>query len=112
MINDLEYANRQLLPRWVPFSQIQILNPTGFTRLNNTQLEKENYKDLENTWTNKKTVPLAIEIISSSHLLDIEDTVLYKEAIDFLFENHLDVIEINQYLSSILGKEKSTESSK
>lgn len=111
MINDLEYANRQLLPRWVPFSQIQILNPTGFTRLNNTQLEKENYKDLENTWTNKKTVPLAIEIISSSHLLDIEDTVLYKEAIDFLFENHLDVIEINQYLSSILGKEKSTESS-
>lgn len=111
MINDLEYANRQLLPRWVPFSQIQILNPTGFTRLNNNQLEKENYKDLENTWTNKKTVPLAIEIISSSHLLDIEDTVLYKEAIDFLFENHLDVIEINQYLSSILGKEKSTESS-
>lgn len=111
MINDLEYANRQLLPRWVPFSQIQILNPTGFTRLNNNQLEKENYKNLENTWTNKKTVPLAIEIISSSHLLDIEDTVLYKEAIDFLFENHLDVIEINQYLSSILGKEKSTESS-
>ena len=39
MINDLEYANRQLLPRWVPFSQIQILNPTGFTRLNRSKFK-------------------------------------------------------------------------
>lgn len=103
MIKDLEYTNRQILPRWVPFSQINVLNPVKNLVEDNSLLEKNNYKKLEKTWNSIKTVPLAIEIITTSHILDIADTIIYKEAVDYLIENHCDVIKENKYLSSLLG---------
>lgn len=109
MIKDLEYTNRQILPRWVPFSQINVLNPIKSINNDNSLIEKNNYIKLENTWNSIKTVPLAIEIITTAHTLDIADTIIYKEAVDYLIENHCDVINENEYLSSLLGKNKNTQ---
>lgn len=103
MIKELEYSNRQILPRWVPFSQIYVLNPKINFMGENSNLEKENFKKLENTWNTTKTVPLAVEIITSSHILDIADTITYKEALDWLINNHCEEISNNTYLKNLLG---------
>ena len=109
MIKDLEYTNRQILPRWVPFSQINVLNPIKNLVEENSLSEKNNYKKLENIWNTIKTVPLAVEIITTSHTLDIADTLIYKEAVDYLIENHCEVINENEYLCSLLGKSKNIQ---
>ena len=104
MITELDEPNRQLIPRWVPFLDSKIITPTMKTETVINPFEKDNYKKLINEWDEMKTIPFAIELILTSHALDLIDTPDYKEAIDFILSGQQDLLEMNPFLSEILGK--------
>lgn len=104
-MNDLEFSNRQLLPRWIPFDDVNILTPfTEWPVKNMNEEEKKNFFELQNSWYKKNTVPQAVEIIAISHLFDIADTPSYFDSVSYLMNKHSDVIDNNIFLQNFLKK--------
>lgn len=108
-MKNFEYSNRQLLPRWLPFSQLKAISPLNSESINKmNQTEKANFIKLKSHWDMKKTVPLAVELIVLNHIFDMTDDFYYKEAMDYLIDKHKEEFDTNVFLQEILGKNKKT----
>ncbi len=106
MIKDFDYSNRQLLPRWLPFKDFRMIHPqVQITRPLNL-LEQKDYKNSLENWEKNKNIAYALELISLSHVFELADTFSYKSAVDFILNDHLDVLNQNPFLSDFLGKTK------
>jgi Flp pilus assembly protein TadD len=82
---DIEYNNRQIIPRWLPH-QIgkKVFKINGKIPIEPTDIENLNHKNLINDWGENKSISYAIQLVASSEILGLTDTVSYKEALIFL----------------------------
>lgn len=108
MIKDFDYSNRQLLPRWVPFKDFGKIHPQENYNKPLNIIEQNDYINSITNWENNKTIPFALELISLSHVFDLADTYAYKTAVDFILNDHEDVLSKNPFLTDFLGKTKET----
>jgi len=85
MSNDIEYKNRQTIPRWLPFKESNrffIVN--SFFSDPVSEEEKNNFDILKYEWLKNKSVSLAQELIASSKTLQLPCDSIISEAKSFL----------------------------
>jgi len=101
MNNDIEYENRQIIPRWVPFKDSCLLNQLFvFNSAEPNQLELYNYKKIIKDWESNKSLSYAIELIAASHILGMPEYSEYREAVTLIIADK----NKNTFVNSILGK--------
>jgi len=87
MRTDIEYSNRQLIPRWLPYNKACLLSFKS--ALNNrfiNDVEKTNNNIAIEEWKANRSISYALNIIATSHTLELQQDTYYKEAIDFLID--------------------------
>lgn len=104
MIKDLDYSNRQLLPRWRPFKDFGQLHPQKKVDRPLNEIEDKDLKNAQENWEQNRTIPYALELITLSHIFELSDTYQYKTAIDFILDDHSDILSSNSFLADFLGK--------
>jgi Flp pilus assembly protein TadD len=82
---DIEYNNRQIIPRWLPHQACKkVFQINGETPGKPTEIENLNHENLIADWKANKSISYAIQLVASSELLGITDTYSQKEALMFL----------------------------
>lgn len=82
---DIEYENRQIIPRWLPYHKSQIvIHSEGIKNEDLSVEEILNHEKLLNDWKNNKSISYAIQLIASSKILGLIDSPEYKEATLFV----------------------------
>jgi len=85
MSNDIEYENRQIIPRWVPFkTNNQFFRDSLFLSSPSNEVEAINYNHLKKDWKRNNTVSFAHEVISSAQILNITDDEEVNKAKKFI----------------------------
>jgi len=102
MRTDIEYTNRQLIPRWLTYNKACLLNfRSNFNAQPINEVEKTNYDIAIEEWKQNKSISYAQNIIASAHTLELEQDVYYREAIDYLIAKDFDK---NTLFENMLGK--------
>jgi tetratricopeptide (TPR) repeat protein len=103
MKSDIEYTNRQIIPRWLPFLKASLVNvKSTFNKKKPNNIEEMNLRDAENEWEENKTISFAMNLVASYHILGIESTARYKDAVQFIIDNN-EKIHGNIFFEEVLG---------
>jgi hypothetical protein len=106
---DIEYNNRQIIPRWLPYQMgKKIFNANGKIPIKPTDIEILNHEKLIDDWKKNKSISYAIQLIASSETLGLTDTVSHKEALTFLKLKNI-YLKDNLLLNNFLNPEETRE---
>ncbi len=92
MINDIEYKNRQLIPRWIPYRLHSILTYPQSTDLEPAnKAEALHLSHAESDWKRFHTSSFAIELAATALMLGQIDTLDVLGAVNYIKENTTEV---------------------
>ncbi|MFA6614232.1 MAG: hypothetical protein WCS83_05560, partial [Endomicrobiia bacterium] len=81
----MEYKNRQIIPRWLPYYRSQMVNNREkFKVMESSDIEVENYRKLINDWEQNKSISFAIQLLATSDILGFKDTKEYTDVVSYI----------------------------
>jgi hypothetical protein len=101
---DIEYNNRQVIPRWLTHHGCRkIIMPENIITLEPTEAEIANHEKLIEEWKSNKTNSFSIQLIASSEILGLTKTEPFKEAVS-LVKKQKDILNENLLLKDFCMK--------
>ena len=95
---DLDYNNRQIIPRWLPFQLGLLLNKQKKIKPDTSAgNDIFHYEKIKAEWRLNKTVSFAIQLVATADILDFTEDEEYKEALLFI-NKHKTVLSDNKLL--------------
>ncbi|MDR2083744.1 MAG: hypothetical protein LBP67_01960 [Bacteroidales bacterium] len=102
---DIEYNNRQVIPRWLTHHSCRkIIMPQNVIILKPTEVEIANHEKLIEEWKSNKTNSFSIQLIASSEVLGLTKTESFKEAVS-LVKKQKDILNENLLLKDFLHED-------
>jgi tetratricopeptide (TPR) repeat protein len=100
---DLDYHNRQIIPRWLPYNKKSLVDTQREVKLDApTENEIIQYIKLKDDWKlNKNSMSIAIQLVATADMLNLTDDEYYREALSFI-ENHKNLIKGNKLIEDFL----------
>jgi hypothetical protein len=106
---DIEYNNRQVIPRWLTHHNCRkIVIPQNIITLEPTEIEIINHEKLIEEWKSNKTNSFSIQLIASSEVLGLTKTEAFKEAVS-LIKKQKDILNENLLLKDFLYEDYDDE---